>query len=728
MSRHVHDADEAVNIGSVERDGSNPFLNIELLVQTAIDVGAEACHPGYGYLSENPQFAERLQQAGIILIGPNVAAMSTLGDKRAAKEYLRQHGPEIPLVPGYAGSSQSVQDLEAAAAQIGYPVILKASAGGGGKGMRIIREPRQLGVELQRAQSEAQRSFGSRDCILEKYVESSKHVEIQILGDKHDTVISLFDRDCSLQRRHQKVIEEAPCSFLTPEIRKHMGEVAVKIANLINYDGAGTVEFILDIPTGQFYFLEVNARLQVEHPITEEITGLDLVALQIYVASGGRLRDLPVLADLSPRGHSIEARLCAEDPQRDFFPSLGRIALWRPASTTARYETAVRNGVSISIHFDPLIAKVVVWAPTRAMAIKSLVRELAGTACLGIITNQLFLQSCLLHPAFQRRDYSTSFIPKHIADLLRNPHLTQHSKPPTAFEVIPSLYFRQLKTQIKAAGSIHSQGSRGWLGFRNQRFDPVNLPFDIVTTLDGTDMPMATDPQMCIWVSIQGSTDSGVQELCLGPVPTSAQEASSGPNNGQVSPAVEVTARYNAVSRALRAGKMATGFRSHRVKIVRWQPLEGSPSLRSSWQTAELELIIDGYKVLSYVVVISDQETGDSTSNEPRQRILCHFPSIGTSMEYETRTMLSYCHDLRGAIAVPGAATEHLKTCKAPMPCKILSVLKTNGQAVKAGENVMVIESMKMEVNVSVAADGIFKTQWKTGDAVDEGRVLCFVE
>ncbi|KAI8241587.1 Methylcrotonoyl-CoA carboxylase subunit alpha [Colletotrichum sp. SAR 10_99] len=448
LSQHVADAHESICIGSIEHDTKNPFLNIDLLLKTALEAHADAVHPGYGYLSENADFADRVRATGLTFVGPTGQTISTLGDKRTSKEYLRTHAPEVPLIPGFSGSSQNVEDLQDAATRIGFPVMLKASAGGGGKGMRVVREASQLQSELDRAQSEAQRSFGSSDCILEKFIESSKHVEIQIVGDQHGNVVSLFERDCSVQRRNQKVIEETPCLFLDEQTKKSMSDTAVKIGKLLGYEGAGTVEFVVDTATKKFYFLEVNTRLQVEHPITEEVVGVDLVSLQLYVAAGERLADVPELSALTQTGHAIECRLCAEDPNRDFMPSHDTVALWKPAnphrvaSSVVRYETAMQSGASISIYFDSMICKIVVWAPTRTLAIDVLAKELANTACVGIKTNQLFLQSCLLHPGFKDTAYQTSFIPTHLHELLRNPYLPEL---PRYTSAIPGLLFDALK-------------------------------------------------------------------------------------------------------------------------------------------------------------------------------------------------------------------------------------------------------------------------------------------
>jgi acetyl/propionyl-CoA carboxylase alpha subunit len=474
LSRHVSDADEALSVGSANQEGINPFLDIKLLIETALSVEADAIHPGYGYLSENADFADATRAAGLIFIGPSSKAMSTLGDKRTSKDYLREFAPQVPLIPGFSGSSQNVEDLEVAAAKIGFPVMLKASAGGGGRGMRIVYERSKLQSELGRATSEAARSFGSGDCILEKYIEAGKHIEIQIIGDSHGNVISLYDRECSIQRRHQKVIEETPSPWLSTLKRQEMSDVAVQIGQLLAYEGAGTVEFVVDVKDGKFYFLEVNTRLQVEHPITEEVTGLDIVSLQTFVAAGGSLASLPALQQVRQDGHAIECRLCAEDPQRDFFPEHGTIRLWQPApapladSRDIRYETAVQTGSQISIYFDSMIAKIVVWAPTRSIAIEKMVKTLANTVCAGLRTNQLFLQSCLLHEKFRDPAYTTSFIPSHSQDLIKNPYHDRSSDLSAVLALIPSVFMRKAEHTLTSTSAARPfQHVRR--GFRNQR-------------------------------------------------------------------------------------------------------------------------------------------------------------------------------------------------------------------------------------------------------------------
>ncbi|KAK4949983.1 hypothetical protein LTR10_011825 [Elasticomyces elasticus] len=699
-SRHISEADEAISLGSIGQSGGNPFLNVQLLVDVAQSAKADAVHPGYGYLSENSTFAEAVRTSGIIFVGPSGQAMSTLGDKRNSKDYLRKHEPRIPLIPGFTGSSQNSADLENAAETIGFPIMLKASAGGGGKGMRIVRERSKMQDELLRAQSEAQRSFGSSDCILEKYIEEAKHIEIQIVGDSHGNVLSLWERECSVQRRHQKVIEETPSPFLTPEIRKEMSAAAVRIGELLHYEGAGTVEFVVDIRDSSFYFLEVNTRLQVEHPITEEVTGLDVVALQLYAAAGGRFKDLRNLDHIPQQGHAIECRLCAEDPGRDFRPENGTIQLWReathPTARDVRYETAVQTGAVVSIYFDPMIAKIVVWAPTRQLAIAKMSKVMANTVCVG-------------NPA-----YTTSLIPTHLTDLLKNPYSGRSKEISSLLSVIPGLILREGSDNGRSNPFKHTRRA-----FRTQRFDPVNLDTTITKVVDAT---LAQLPVLSVWNSAQTGT---VSTYTVSLIPVTADEDSSGQKStAKNSAAYEVSRQYNAISNLLRNGAI-TEAPTHEVHLRQWQSLNGQDV--GPWRTASTELVIDQSKIHAFIATNAQSTYEASSSKAESQRVLCHLPALGTYIEYETHSLLSYHESLREDVAsTVGSASS--KTVKAPMPCKVLSVLKKKGDQVKAGEVMMVIESMKMETNISIAAEGAFQTSVKEGDAVDDGKVLCWVE
>ena len=615
-----------------------------------------------------------------------------------------------------------------AAEKIGYPVMLKASAGGGGKGIRIVRRQSELRSELERAQSEATRSFGSSDCILEKYIENGKHIEIQIIGDSKGKVVSLGERDCSVQRRHQKVIEETPCILLTDETRQKMGATAVRIAELIGYQGAGTVEFVFDVEKNRFYFLEVNARLQVEHPITEEVTGLDLVSLQLYVAAGGELATLPVLKDLTQTGHAIECRLCAEDPQRDFFPEHGKVLLWKPASSTTkyvRYETAIQTGSQVSIYFDSMIAKIVVWAPTRSLAIENMAKILANTVCAGVKTNQIFLQSCLLHPAFQVPGYTTSFIQANLETLLQNPYSSEASKMQKLLSVVPSLYLRKSahhNTQsIQPRPFAHVRKA-----FRNQFFDAAGYNTSIITVsnLSQSNQPSTEDAMICHWEpSAFGSSTSS--KVYLSSVADHSKSAKNVSGEEKTDAALEVTQLYNAITNALRKGVLSS-TPPYEVNIETWGNAASHSDSSQSWVTTSVEVSINGSRIVAQLVI--DGKMGSDASNvqlDQPQRILCHFPALGTWTEYSYDTLLSYCEGFRKV--AQNLAGPLSKTVTAPMPCKVLSILKKNGDKVKPGESVMVVESMKMEMSISVTAEGIFETSLKKGDAVDEGKLLCSV-
>ncbi|CAM1501359.1 Fc.00g105210.m01.CDS01 [Cosmosporella sp. VM-42] len=725
LSRHIEDADEAICIGSVEKSDANPFLDIGLLIKTAISAGAQAIHPGYGYLSENSQFADSVRQAGLIFVGPSGEAMSTLGDKRSSKEYLRRQALDVPLIPGFSGASQEVSDLENAAKKIGFPVMLKASSGGGGKGMRIVREISKLRDELVRAQSEAQRSFGSSDCILEKFIESSKHVEVQIVGDQYGDAVSFFERDCSVQRRNQKVIEETPCSFLDEDTRRKMGETAVRIVKLIGYEGAGTVEFVLDTKTMNYYFLEVNTRLQVEHPITEEVVGVDLVALQLFVAAGGHLQNVPMLSRLKQTGHAIECRLCAEDPQRDFFPTNDRILFWQPArpgrtkGSVVRYETAIRSGAMISIYFDSMICKIVVWAPTRALAIDRMVTELAHTACIGIRTNQLFLQSCLLNPQFRDPGYNTSFISTNLTKLLQNPYVTDI---PLTFSIIPSLYLRAVRQQERrkdCSGAFQGVRQR----FYNQRHDPFAVDSEVLSWKSPS-----TDSTVCLLhpASNHKSDDSTVYIYEL-PYCKPHQDKVEKLPNVTLPGGSGILDQFKAISQSLRTGGVWQGPKYRASLSALRTGNQKDKSGQSKWSTTSIvDVSINGRKLRAYLAV----SHGDNSPAHPRAdktaRVFCHIPEFGDWLEFNRYTLLSYSTSQRKTEEL--VSGEDQKHVKAPMPCKILSILKSPGEEVNKGDSVMVIESMKMEITLSIDAGGKFRTLWKAGDAVNEGLELCSVD
>jgi 3-methylcrotonyl-CoA carboxylase alpha subunit len=416
---HVAMADAAMRIGPAPARES--YLNIPAILDAARATGAEAVHPGYGFLSENADFAEACAAAGLVFVGPPPAAIRAMGSKAAAKALMERAG--VPLVPGYHGEDQSEATLRTAASRIGFPILVKASAGGGGKGMKVARDATGLDEALTLARGEAASAFGDDRLLLERYLTKPRHIEIQVFADTHGNVVHLFERDCSIQRRHQKVVEEAPAPGMTPERRTAMGKAACDAARAIGYVGAGTVEFIVDAGSSpdaegdSFHFMEMNTRLQVEHPVTEAVTGLDLVEWQLRVAAG---EPLPLAQDqLRISGHAIEVRLYAEDPARDFAPSVGTLThLGFAAGEGIRVDAGVRTGDAIPIHYDPMVAKVIAHGTDREEARRRLLRAVAATEVAGVRSNLPLLRGILAHPAFAAADLDTGFIARHAEALL----------------------------------------------------------------------------------------------------------------------------------------------------------------------------------------------------------------------------------------------------------------------------------------------------------------------
>ena len=414
---HVQSCDEVVHLG-----GHNPaesYLRRDAIIAAALEHGADAVHPGYGFLSEDPEFAQAVQEAGLIWVGPPAEAIRAMGLKDAAKALMQKVG--VPIVPGYHGEAQSLQVLQQAAAEIGYPVLIKAVAGGGGKGMRRVDRPEEFAAHLASAQSEAQGAFGNARVLIEKFIANPRHIEIQIFGDGQ-TAVHLYERDCSLQRRHQKVIEEAPAPHMPHAVRDAMGQAAVRAAEAIGYVSAGTVEFIVDgsasLREDSFYFMEMNTRLQVEHPVTEEILGIDLVAWQLQVAAGGVL---PLKQDqIQAQGHSIEARLYAEDSDQGFLPSIGQLHHLK-FGPGLRVETGVTQGGQVTPYYDPMIAKLIATGPDRASALQRLLRGLQLTEIAGLKTNRDFLVALLQHKDFVAGRFDTGLIARDMEALIRAP-------------------------------------------------------------------------------------------------------------------------------------------------------------------------------------------------------------------------------------------------------------------------------------------------------------------
>ena len=404
---HVKFADEAVWIG--EAPSNQSYLLGSKIIEVAKSLGADAIHPGYGFLSENADFAEEAERNNIIFIGPKSKAIKIMGSKLAAKDAVKEYN--IPMVPGYDQAITDVEKAKVIATEIGFPILIKASAGGGGKGMRVVEKEADFESQMDRAISEAISAFGDGSVFIEKYVASPRHIEIQVMADSHGNILYLFERECSVQRRHQKVIEEAPSSVLTPELRKQMGEAAVLVAKSCDYLGAGTVEFLLD-ENNNFYFLEMNTRLQVEHPVTEIITGTDLVELQIRVARG------EVLAlqqeDLKIKGHAVELRVYAEDPLNDFLPSVGHLDVYQlPVGEGVRVDNGFEQGMDIPIYYDPMLSKLITYGATREEAIQTMIQAIDNYKVEGVSTTLPFGKFVFEHEAFRSGNFDTHFVKKY---------------------------------------------------------------------------------------------------------------------------------------------------------------------------------------------------------------------------------------------------------------------------------------------------------------------------
>jgi 3-methylcrotonyl-CoA carboxylase alpha subunit len=458
---HVAEADEAVLLGPARARDS--YLNIERVIEAARRSGAEAVHPGYGFLSENAGFAQACADAGLVFVGPTADMMIAMGSKSGSKALMERAG--VPLVPGYHGEAQDEATLATAADKIGFPVLVKASAGGGGRGMRIVRSAGELTAAVVSAKREAKAAFGDDRMLIEKYVDNPRHIEVQVMGDSHGNLVSLFERECTLQRRHQKVIEEAPSPTLSPAQREAVSAAARKAAGAVNYVGAGTIEFVSN--GKDVFFIEMNTRLQVEHPVTELITGINLVEWQLRVAFGERL---PLAQqDIGFHGHAIEARVYAENPQKNFMPSVGRIKTWQtpPAVDGLRIDAGCRKGDAVSPYYDAMLAKVIAWAPTRQAAIDKLNHGLQETDVRGVVTNIPFLSALVTHPDVRANAIDTGFIERELKNL------TAGSNEPGELELCAAVAAILADEKTAAASDLHSPWRTfGWMpvGRRQRAF------------------------------------------------------------------------------------------------------------------------------------------------------------------------------------------------------------------------------------------------------------------
>ncbi|HWB49181.1 MAG TPA: acetyl/propionyl/methylcrotonyl-CoA carboxylase subunit alpha [Stellaceae bacterium] len=482
---HVAKADEARLIGPPPARQS--YLDAAAIIAAARETGAEAVHPGYGFLSENPEFAEACAAAGIVFIGPPAAAMRAMGSKAAAKALMQQAG--VPVVPGYHGDDQDPAHLQAEAEKIGFPVLIKASGGGGGRGMRVVHAAADFARALDGARREAISAFGDDRVLIEKYLAAPRHIEVQVFADAHGNVLHLYERDCSIQRRYQKIVEEAPAPGLAPALRRAMGEAAVAAAQAVGYVGAGTVEFIVE--HGRFYFMEMNTRLQVEHPVTEAVTGTDLVEWQLRVAAGEKFTRTQ--SDIRLNGHAIEVRLYAENPERGFLPATGTLHRLRLATGAARVETGVREGDAVTPFYDPMIAKIIAWGPDRDAARTRLSHALAETGVLGLTTNLGFLARVVADEDFAAARLDTGFIERRRAALL------PAAAPPPGKAIAAAALF--------ALGSPAAAGADPWSRRDGWRLNAANAPQSVTLRSGDEILSVAATARSAGWALGIGEHD-----------------------------------------------------------------------------------------------------------------------------------------------------------------------------------------------------------------------------
>ncbi|MFN0025891.1 MAG: acetyl/propionyl/methylcrotonyl-CoA carboxylase subunit alpha [Acidimicrobiales bacterium] len=618
---HVREAGQAYSL--VGRSSAETYLDQAKVLEVARRSGADAVHPGYGFLSENAGFAAAVEASGLIWVGPPPAAIAAMGDKLQAKRLAIAAG-----VPTQAMLSGTELEDPTAVAALGYPLLVKASAGGGGKGMRVVAEPGELAEALASARREAAASFGDDTVFLERYVTRARHIEVQVLGDRHGNVVHLFERECSIQRRHQKVIEEAPSSALDDAARAELGASAVAVARAVGYHNAGTVEFLYDEDRGEFSFLEMNTRLQVEHPVTEAITGLDLVREQLRVAAGEALGYEQ--AEIARHGHAIEVRLYAEDPAKDFLPAAGPVTVWQPApSPTVRYDSGVEQGSVVGVEFDPMLAKVIAHAPTRREAALKLALALERTRIGGLTTNRDFLVATLRHPAFLDGDTTTDFIERHRP----SPALVPSQEDRFVAATVAALWqAAQNRSQAAVLASIPG-------GWRNSVMPPQR--FELAT--DATDATNATEEGNTLEYARQ--RDGSFMVTC---------------------------GAARAAARVL------------------------------SVQGSRIDIELDGRRLSASVATWAGAYLVDLPGGTVELRRADRFPQPDTS------------GPAGGLVA--------------PMPGKIIEVRAVMGDAVRAGQVLVIMEAMKMEHHLSASVDGtVTEVRVAVGEQVDNGAVLLVV-
>ncbi len=650
----VEEADEAVRLGPAP--GAAPYLDQQAVIAAAEATGAEAIHPGYGFLAENARFAERCGEQGLVFIGPAPEAIRRMGNKAEAKALAAKLG--VPVVDGFSLAGLNAEEIRRKADDLGWPLLVKAAAGVGGKGMRVVRAASALDAALSAATREAEAAFGDGSLLVERFVDSPRHVEVQIMGDARGHIVYCFERDCSVQRRHQKVFEESPSPAVDAELRRRMGEAAVALAGAVDYQGAGTVEFLLEA-NGTFSFLEMNTRLQVEHPVTEAVTGLDLVRLQIEIAQGRPLGFDQ--SDLELAGHAVEARLYAEDPGNDFLPATGTVVLWAaPEVPGVRIDSGVEQGSRVTVHYDPLLAKVIAHGRDRGEALRRLHRGLSELAVGGLVTNRDFLLAVLEHDAFRRAEVDTAFIDRHLP---------------------PASRLRQVDTQVL---ELHAVAATLHL-FHQRRKRPGPVPAGI---------------------------PPGWRNNRWRPQEQAFEHAGA-----------SLTVRYVARGRDRFTIDVATTLAPGQVEREPRTLTARSVSARDGVLVAELDGVRRRFRIGGSNQGLSDQGLSDqglSAHGLSAHGLSAHGLSVHGLGRVSDLTLVPR-FPKRKASAVAGG-------CAAPMTGRVVEVAVAEGDRVKAGATLVVLEAMKMEHRLEAHAGGMVRTvRVEPGQMVDPDDVLVVV-
>ncbi|KAJ1968644.1 hypothetical protein IWQ62_001119 [Dispira parvispora] len=663
-AQHVSMADEAFCVGPAP--SAESYLNVDRILEVIHSTGSQAVHPGYGFLSENADFAKKLQSEGVTFIGPPASAIVAMGSKSESK-YIMQKA-QVPVVPGYHGENQDVEFLKAEAARIQYPVLIKAVKGGGGKGMRIVERPEDFEMMLESSRRESIKSFGDDKVLIEKYLQRPRHVEVQVFADKHGNAVHLYERDCSVQRRHQKVLEEAPAPHLTPDVREDLGSKAVAAALAVNYVGAGTVEFIMDYDTQKFYFMEMNTRLQVEHPVTEMVTQTDLVQWQLEVAAGNHLpmaqKDIPLV------GHAFEARIYAENPARGFLPDTGSLVRLAPPtpSDTVRIDTGVVQGDQVSVHYDPMIAKLIVSGRDRTEALRVLRKALAEYQVVGLHTNIQFLRSVVSHPAFIAGDVETGFIPKFEQELL--PTVPPTPSPQLVAQAGLALIMSRVQNQAHLSGQ---DPYSPWNDRHGQRLNHT------------------------------------MTETCeLEHAPIGATSETGAAQHYTVRVEFLPSGRYT-----IEVEAPASPEDQSAKSITRFTDVNGTLD-RS--ETTLPNFPAPSHTILGDTMVIStdiNQSLCKSVNVFTGNRLTV---LVGTHREDFIIPTPTYLQD---------GAAEAAGSVKTPMPCKISQILVQTDQVVEKNTPLVILEAMKMEHVIRAPFNGKVKEiYYQVGDMVQENKSL----